>query len=572
MALPTSPTDSMSVNSNIYPWAGIPTTSERYISRDLFPYVGGLSGSTCRLGQDFSGKIYGNVVSYTYLTSGYGYGIAVDSGQNVYITGQYTGTAQIYTMGLPPATVSGSTLPAPGNGSFVLKYNSAGSLVSYTYLPTTSVNTRGQSIAVDSTHVCITGQYSSTTAAQIYTMGLPPAVVSGRTLPATSTNTRYNMFALKYNLSTGALVSYTYLSGTVLSISGVKIAIDSGGNVYITGSYASNAPVQIYTMGLPPATVSGRTLPATPGNMFVLKYNSAGSLVSYTHFQIPTSGTSASGLSIAVDSNRVYITGAYSSTTAVQIYTMGLGPAVSGSTLPALEYGSTFNMFVLRYSALTGALVSYTYLTGITSGSGSDIAIDSSGNVYIMGRYNGGTAQIYTMGLPPATVSGRTLPAPAGGSAFNMFVLKYNSAGSLVSYTYLPTTSATTGGSSIAVDSTSLYITGLYSSIGTVQIYTIGLPPAVVSGRTLPIGNGYMFALKYNLSTGALVSYTYLIGGTGGGVGQSIVANSSGHVHITGRIISTGTSSINRMSLTPAASGRTLDSASRMFVLKYPKT
>jgi hypothetical protein len=136
----------------------------------------------------------------------------------------------------------------------------------------------------------------------------------------------------------------------------------------------------------------------------------------------------------------------------------------------------------------------------------------------------------------------------------------------------LPTTSATTGGSSIAVDSTSLYITGLYSSIGTVQIYTIGLPPAVVSGRTLPIGNGYMFALKYNLSTGALVSYTYLIGGTGGGVGQSIVANSSGHVHITGRIISTGTSSINRMSLTPAASGRTLDSASRMFVLKYPKT
>ena len=554
----------MSVNTNIYPWAGIPTTSTRYISRDLFPYVGGQTNTTCRLGQDFSGKVYGTVSSYTYLTSGTGYDIAVDSDQNVYITGQYTGTAQIYTMGLPPASVSGSTLPAPSTGSFVLKYNSAGSLLSYTYLPSTSVNTFGQGIAVDSTSVYITGQYSSTTAAQIYTIGLPPAVVSGRTLPATPSNTLYNMFALKYNASTGALVSYTYLTGTGLSISGFKIAIDSGQNVYITGSYASNGPVQIYTMGLPPAVVSGRTLPATPGNMFVLKYNSAGSLVSYTHLPIPTAGPSASGQGIAFDSTSVYITGQYSSTGTLQIYTMGLPPAVvSGRTLPA-----STSPFVLKYNASTGALVSYTYLTGLTSGTGYDIAVDSDQNVYITGQYTG-TAQIYTMGLPPASVSGSTLPAPSTGS----FVLKYNSAGSLLSYTYLPSTSVNTFGQGIAVDSTSVYITGQYSSTTAAQIYTIGLPPAVVSGRTLPATAGRicMFALKYNASTGALVSYTDLTG-TGSCTGRSIVVNSSQHVHITGRYNTTGTSSINRMGLPPAASGSTLGSGLGVFVLKYPKT
>ena len=35
-ALPTSPPDSMRVNSNIYPWANINSTSQRYLSRYEF--------------------------------------------------------------------------------------------------------------------------------------------------------------------------------------------------------------------------------------------------------------------------------------------------------------------------------------------------------------------------------------------------------------------------------------------------------------------------------------------------------------------------------------------------------
>jgi hypothetical protein len=137
----------------------------------------------------------------------------------------------------------------------------------------------------------------------------------------------------------------------------------------------------------------------------------------------------------------------------------------------------------------------------------------------------------------------------------------------------LPSTSVNTFGQGIAVDSTSVYITGQYSSTTAAQIYTIGLPPAVVSGRTLPATAGRicMFALKYNASTGALVSYTDLTG-TGSCTGRSIVVNSSQHVHITGRYNTTGTSSINRMGLPPAASGSTLGSGLGVFVLKYPKT
>jgi len=490
MVLPTSPPDSMSVGNNIYVEFGIPPSTMKSISQDLFPFVGGTATSQCLLGADFSNKRYGDILSYTYLQGNgvdIGYSIAVGSNKFVYITGQYssTSTLNVNDMGLPPSA-SGSTFPSGlGNNMFVLKHNEGGGLFSYTYLRGTGSDI-GYGIAVDSNdNVYIIGQYTSTTNIPINTMDYFSPSPTGYTLPSGSGT---NMFVLKYN-SSGGLVSYTYLQGTGTD-TGYGIAVDSAQNVYITGQYLSSTNIPINTMSLTPST-TGYTLPLSGGNnhMFALKYDVFGSLTLFTKIE----GVAANniGYGIAVDwYNNIYITGQYSVTTFdVPIATMGLPPVFSGYTLP---FGEGINMFVLKYNS-SGSLVSYTYVRGTGTDIGRNITVDSDQNVYITGEYVA-TTDINTMSLTPSP-TGYTLPA---GSGTNMFVLKYNASGGIVSYTYL-NGNGTDIGRNITVDSDqNVYITGEYISSGVaVNINTMSFAPSP-TGYTLPAsGTSSMFALKY---------------------------------------------------------------------------
>ena len=568
MVLPTSPPDSMSVGNNIYVEFGIPPSTMKYISQDLFPFVGGTATSQCRLGEDFSNKRYGDILSYTYLQGNgvdIGYSIAVGSNKFVYITGQYssTSTLNVNDMGLPPSA-SGSTFPSGlGNNMFVLKHNEGGGLFSYTYLRGTGSDI-GYGIAVDSNdNVYIIGQYTSTTNIPINTMDYFSPSPTGYTLPSGSGT---NMFVLKYN-SSGGLVSYTYLQGTGTDI-GYGIAVDSAQNVYITGQYNSSTNIPINNMSLTPLTPSptGYTLPSGSGtNMFVLKYNSSGGLVSYTYLQ--GTGTDT-GYGIAVDSaQNVYITGQYLSSTNIPINTMSLTPSTTGYTLPLS--GGNNHMFALKYDVF-GSLTLFTKIEGVAANNiGYGIAVDWYNNIYITGQYSVTTfdVPIATMGLPPV-FSGYTLPF---GEGINMFVLKYNSSGSLVSYTYVRGT-GTDIGRNITVDSDqNVYITGEY--VATTDINTMSLTPSP-TGYTLPAGSGTnMFVLKYNAS-GGIVSYTYL-NGNGTDIGRNITVDSDQNVYITGEYISSGVAvNINTMSFAPSPTGYTLPASgtSSMFALKYIKT
>ena len=73
------------------------------------------------------------------------------------------------------------------------------------------------------------------------------------------------------NKAAGSPRAYSYLQGTGTD-QGLAIAVDSAGNIYITGQYVSTTTVPILTMALPPAA-SGKTLPISVGtDMFVIKY------------------------------------------------------------------------------------------------------------------------------------------------------------------------------------------------------------------------------------------------------------------------------------------------------------
>jgi hypothetical protein len=552
----------MSVGINIYAEFGIPALTTKRISQDLFPLVGGTAGSQCFLGASFSGKSAGGTLAgystFIGTSTDIGYSIAVDSSQNIYVTGQYNSSTAvpIFTFGTAP-TATGVSLPITTNTDmFVIKWNANGTLAGYSTIKGSGIDI-GYRIAIDSSqNIYVTGQYVSTTAVPINTFGTAPTA-TGVSLPI-STGT--DMFVIKWNAN-GTLAGYSTIKGINVDI-GYSIAVDSSQNIYVTGQYNSTATVPINTFGTAP-TATGVSLPiSTAIDMFVIKWNANGTLAGYS--TIKGSGADI-GYSIAVDSSQnIYVTGQYNSSTAVPINTFGTAPTTTGVSLPIT---TVTDMFVIKWNA-NGTLAGYSTIKGGGLDIGYSIAIDSSQNIYVTGQYTSTatTVPINTFGTAP-TATGVSLPiTPATG---DMFVIKWNANGTLAGYSTIKGVGADIG-YSIAIDSSqNIYVTGQYGATAVVPINTFGTAPTT-TGVSLPITtNTDMFVIKWN-ANGTLAGYS-TIKGSGIDIGYSIAIDSSQNIYVTGQYTSTTAVPINTFGTAPTATGVSLPIASitDMFVIKW---
>jgi hypothetical protein len=165
------------------------------------------------------------LVYSTYLGGGgvdYGYGIAVDSFGNAYVTGR------TYSADFPSA----NPLQASYGGeldAFVAKLNATGSALVYsTYLGGSRYD-EGNSIAVDSSgNAYVTGV--------TYSTNFPTASAFQATCGGCSSYA--DAFVAKLNAIGSALVYSTYLGGGGVDY-GYGIAVDSLGNAYVTGETSS---------------------------------------------------------------------------------------------------------------------------------------------------------------------------------------------------------------------------------------------------------------------------------------------------------------------------------------------
>jgi len=426
----------------------------------------------------------GTVAGYTTIRgtgADVGYGIAVDSSQNIYVTGQYISstTVPINTFGTAPTASVVSmpiTTPTTISDAFVIKWNANGTVAGYSTIKGSGSDI-GNGIAVDSSqNIYITGQYVSTANSPINTFGTAPTA-SGFNL---GTGSGTHTFVIKWNGSTGAVAGYSLLVGGTGTDIGRSIAVDSSQNIYITGQYTSTATVLITTFGAPP-TNTGVFMPnTTSSDAFVIKWNASGGTVAgYTNIK----GTNADiGYGIAVDSSQnIYVTGQYQSTGTVPIRTFGTAPTASGVSMPA---ATGQDAFVIKWNGSNGSLAGYSRIGGNINNTGHGIALDSSQNIYITGQYNSSaTVPINTFGTAPAA-SGVSMPITTGQDAF---VIKWNgSNGTVAGYTTIKGT-GTDIGRSIAVDSSqNIYVTGQYISSTTVPINTFGTAPTS-TGVSMPI-------------------------------------------------------------------------------------
>ena len=231
----------------------------------------------------------------------YGYGIAVDSSGNAYVTGS-TGSSNSPTT---PGAFQTACNGCPTSHAFVTKYNLTGSALVYsTYLGGSTSDGAG-GIAVDSSgNAYVTGFTSSTDFPT--TPGAFQTVCNGGSGCA-----QYgDAFVTEFNPEGSALVYSTYLGGSTSDGAG-GIAVDSSGNAYVTGFTSStDFPT---TPGAFQTVCNGGSGCAQYGDAFVTEFNPEGSALVYSTYLGGSNYEQNPG--IAVDSSgNAYVTGTTGST------------------------------------------------------------------------------------------------------------------------------------------------------------------------------------------------------------------------------------------------------------------
>ena len=301
--------------------------------------------------------------------------ICTDNSNNIWVTGVFNGTIDIYPGTL---TVYLSSYNGAVGGAFIIKLTSSGDLT--TFRPTIG-GAIGESIAVDlSGNILVTGSF-------VGTVDFDP--VPPNTLPSTFNLTANggsgsaDIFVLKL-ASNGALVKAISIGGAN-NDSGKSIAVDLSGNVYTTGYFAYPTSGSLTTIDFDPGTSVYWLAPAGTRPVYVNKFDS--NLNFMWAKQAAGNGVAFAGLSLALDNlGNVYTTGFHSGTG-------DFDPGVNISNLntvlpPAGSAPASYqDIFIWKLDNSGNFVWAYSY-GGNGEDTGLDICTDSQGNLYSVGYFS----------------------------------------------------------------------------------------------------------------------------------------------------------------------------------------
>ena len=326
----------------------------------------------------------GVILYSTYLggnAGDFGSAVAVDTSGNILVAGVAT------SPNFPLANAIDSSFGGAAD-VFVSKLNPPGSQLIYsTYLGGSS-NDGATAVATDSTgNLYITGVTSS------------PNFPVERPLRQTYGGGLFDGFVTKINPTGSRLVYSTFLGGAGEDRA-FRIAVDAAGNSYLTGDTDStdfpiqNAVQPIKSIGL---------------DAFVTKINSSGTNIIYSTY---LGGNKTDGATALVVDNagRVHVAGFTNSANFPSI-----DPIQPGFG------GGSFDGFIARLNASGAALDYSTYLGGTGIDAGFGLALDSVGNLHLMGQtsstdfnttvsiqpgYGGGESDLFLTRIGPSGAAG----------------------------------------------------------------------------------------------------------------------------------------------------------------------
>jgi len=505
----------------------------------VLSYVSYLAGS----GADEIGQVVGP------LTNGTSQGIAIDAAGSAYVTGR-TFSADF------PTKSPYQTRQAKGGSpsAFVSKFSPDGSSLVYsTYLGGLSWD-YAYAIAVDASgSAYVTGTTTSNdfpvTSGAFQTMCSPSPSTPPTLSVASCNSSNSSVFVTKLNPAGTGLVYSTFLGGYGGAV-GAAIAVDAAGRAYIAGN--ENAPCNLtYTFPACFPTTAGATIATSsaqnnPQWAFAAVLDSTGANLLYSTLfgdlnglkgSATTTSGSAIGTGVTVDSSGYfYLIG---DTTAGRLpTTLGVVQPTSGPIDNTGSDVTAYRGFIAKFNPVTSAagasLAACTYLGGKTGNSSdylSGIAIDSAGNVHVVGYTN-------STDFPVTKGAFNTICGPGGGTCAAGHVTKLNSSLSSIVWSTYVGGSLQGGGDSlfytgpIQLDGKgNVYITGIanlrFPQVNPVEPAGTGGAPGLVVAELDPTGSNLLFSTY--IGSGWLDSM-----GTGG-----LAVNPAGVIYVAGTNLGT---------------------------------
>ena len=296
---------------------------------------------------------------------------------------------------------------------------------------------------------------------------------------------------------------------------GTKIKTDDFGNLHISsaaGEVVLHKPYAYQVKNGAKTPVEARfTLNAGNRVSFALgKYDRGRELVidpsltvSYATY-LGGSGTDEAEAITFDSSGNAYVTGQTASTNF---------PGASGSN----TLTGAANVFVTEMSTSGSNFIYSTYVGGTGTDAGYGIALDKTGNVFVVGG---------TSSTDFPHTSGAFQSSLGSGATSNAFIFELNPAGSLTYGTYFGGT-----GSDVAVGMAFDQTTGAYAVVGSASSTDFPVKNALQS--TLA-GTSNGFVSLWNSSGNALTFSTYL-GAASGDIVNSVALDSSDNIYVTGK-------------------------------------
>jgi Beta-propeller repeat/Abnormal spindle-like microcephaly-assoc'd, ASPM-SPD-2-Hydin len=374
-------------------------------------------------------------------------------------------------------------------------------------------------------------------------------------------------FVVKLSADGSTILYSTYIGGKFEDV-GNGIAVDAGGDAYVTGTTdSSDFPVPVTIPSFNPECGGDGKCGASwnPGgllvrNGFVIKLNPEGTAPLYSGFI--GFYENVIGQSIAVDENNIaYVTGQVGPYIVPTVNILPprecpppfpiTGPLTTTPIpfclplpQPPLEIpgptaaqqifgGGATDAYLWKISATGNTILYATYLGGTNEDVGLGVAVDTNANAYLTGL-------TYSSDFPVTAGAFQGTNSGAGDA----FFAKVNTVSGALLYSSFLGGSGLDQGNGIAVDKNgNAYITGTTAS----TVNTLGFaPPAgafqpncALDSSGVCEGDAFVAKLNPSLSgPSSLIYFTYLGGSLADGA-QAIAVDPSGNAYVTGSTVST---------------------------------
>jgi hypothetical protein len=382
----------------------------------------------------------------------------------------------------------------------IAKYNAAGNVL-WARSAGGNADDYGQNVTTDASgNVYITGYFVSST----ITFGSTTLINTGNA----------DIFIAKYD-DTGNVLWAKSVGGTGIGY-GYSVCTDASGSVFITGHFTSTS------------IIFGTTTLTNVGgaDVFIAKYDTNGNVL---WAKSAGGNTNDYGASVSTDGiGNLYVLGYFDS------------PSITFGSTTLTNTGS-YDVFIAKYDA-NGSLIWAKSVGGTGDDKGNSITTDASDNVYVTGSFGSPTIPFGSTILNNAISTGSS----------DIFIAKYEAAGTVLWAKALGGTSSDFGSSVTTDASGNVFMSGRFTS----------LDMTFDSNTLNNAGNFDILIVEYDAIGTAL--WANSAGGNGADYGFSVATDASGNLYMSGRF--------NSSAIIFGSSTLTNAGTTDIFIAKYTGT